>query len=718
MSPDVPSPLSLQELVPRLADLATNLRWTWHAAARDLFVRLDPVLWEASGHTPLAVLHGVTEARLRALAGDAEFLAALEAAEAELRAYLEAETWFQRQHGSEEGFEVVYLCSEFALHESMPQYAGGLGVLAGDHLKSASDLGVPLSAVGLLYRHGYYRQEFLPDGSTRVLYPDADFGSWPLQDTGVRFSCPVGGREVQVRVWRLEVGRVDLYLLDTDLEENAPEDRALTEGLYKGEPGDRLRQQVLLGTGAVRALDALGRRPTVWHLNEGHAAFASLERLARLREEGLGEEEALEAIRQSTVFTTHTPVEAGHDRYEAGEAAAALGPLLERLGWDRNRLQAFARETDAPGDPVCMTVLALRTAGRANGVAALHGEVSRRMWQHLYGAASPEEVPIGHVTNGVHRRTWMDPLMAPFLDRHFAPGWEAEVPVPRWELRGETDPGPELWALRAQLRARLVHFARRRLVEQARRQGESREQIARLWKALDPGALTLGFARRFATYKRAPLIFHDPDRLAALLSAPGRPVQILFAGKAHPRDEKGQEFARRIHQMARRPEFRGRVVILEEYDMHVGRMLTSGCDVWLNTPRRPFEASGTSGMKPPLHGGLNCSIADGWWPEGFDGRNGWMIGDPGEEPDLDEAGAAARDAADAEALYRVLEEEVVPLFYERDEEGLPRGWIERMLDSLLTIPPRFSTHRMVGEYLDGYYLPAFRGSRTQAAAGG
>lgn len=689
----------------RLRDLAMNTWWCWNEIGQRPFAALDPVLWESTNHSPLLVLDRVDEARLAAAAQDESFLTALEDARVARVAYLERRSWFGRTSKQrEKDLRVAYISSEFAIHESMQQYAGGLGVLAGDHVKSASDLGIPLVGVGLLYRHGYYIQEFDEEGQTRVLYPRYDFRLMPIEETGVRIRVPIGPREVEARVWKLTVGRTCLYLLDADLAANAPEDRALTEGLYKGEPELRMRQQVLLGVGAIKALVALREPITVFHLNEGHAAFACLERMANYVEGGMAPSAAIETIRASTVFTTHTPVPAGHDRYPADAAGRALEDTLDRAGLDRAEFAELGRERrGVEGDPICMTVLALRFAQFVNGVAALHGRVSREMWRHIYNVEDPRQVPIGHVTNGVHPRTWLHPQAEDFWRSQMGLDLDDATPsLARWAEAKEVDP-EEFWALRLSLRRQLVHFIRDRLARAAMRRGEGPESIAAALGIFREDALTIGFARRFATYKRAPLIFRDLRRLGRLMSDEERPFQIVFAGKAHPRDKGGQDFAKLIYEMSRKEGLYGKVVLLEEYDMRVGRALVSGCDVWLNNPLRPHEASGTSGMKPPMHGGINCSILDGWWPEGYDGKNGWAIGDDEELTDVEE-----RDRRDAASLYDLLEYEMLPEYYDRNRKGLPTKWIKRALRSASTVPSVFNTHRMVGEYLAKYYSLAHR----------
>ena len=702
-----PSTPPIDELLTRLLRIAEDLAWSWHEAAQRPFAMLDPIAWESTNHAPIETVLSTSKARIAAAATDPRFLETLDAAERTLEDARRTPRWFKKNHrGRDRRLKVAYYCSEFAIHESMQQYSGGLGVLAGDHVKSAEDLGVPLVGVGLLYRHGYYRQQFEADGSQRVLYPDYDFARYPIEETGLSVTCPIGRRSVVARIMRLGLGGTSLLLLDADLPENRPADRRLTEGLYKGEPDLRMRQQVLLGVGGAMALEAMDERPTVHHLNEGHAAFAAVERIARLVEDGTAQSDAIAQVRSSTVFTTHTPVPAGHDRYPAPDAVAAMGSVLRRAGFTGRSFADLGRER--PGDraePLCMTILALRLAEHVNGVAKLHGEVSRDMWRSIHPEAEKvEDVPIGSITNGVHPGTWLDPAAAAFWRKHIR--LKPEVAKPdeaAWSKATNVDP-TAAWELRNRLRARLVGFMRERLVRQAVQRGDDPSERLAAGAGLREDALTIGFARRFATYKRAPLIFRDRARLAAILNDPDRPVQIVFAGKAHPRDGEGQEFASMVYRMSRRPEFRGRIAILEEYDMRIGRELTSGCDVWLNNPIRPHEASGTSGMKPPMHLGVNCSILDGWWPEGFDGRNGFeIVGEPKR------SGAAARDAADANAMYEVLEDHLIPEFFSRGRDDVPRRWMKRALRSAATIPGPFSTHRMVADYVEQAYLPANRG---------
>ena len=688
-----------------LRDIANDLWWSWNEIGRRPFAMIDPRLWEATRHSPIRILEEADPARIVARVDDHDFNQVTQKAIAARDHYYSTAPWFQRvASNGDEDMLVAYFCSEFAIHESMQQYSGGLGVLAGDHVKSASDLGVPFIGIGLLYRHGYYIQEFTSDGHTRVIYPEYDFNRMPIEDTGVDIACPLWDRDVIARIWKMQVGRSTLLLLDADRDGNSDEDRLLTEGLYKGDSDPRMRQQILLGVGGVMALEAMGHEPTVFHLNEGHAAFAPIARVASLMKNGLNHEEAMKAVRDTTVFTTHTPVPAGHDRYDPGRAADALYRVLEASGMSREDFCSLGREhQDNHDDLLCMTVVALRMSTFTNGVAQLHGEVSREMWKGAFGLEDPEDVPIDAITNGVHVRTWLAPEADAFWRREIGLRPARATPhSTQWSRALDADPNA-FWDLRNDLRSNLVRFLRQRLGHQATKNGADPDELREISTFFDPDALMIGFARRFATYKRAPLIFRDLERLEAIIDDIDQPVQLIFAGKAHPRDKGGQAFAQKIHRMSRRERLRGRVAILEEYDMEVGRMLTSGCDVWLNNPIRPHEASGTSGMKPPMHGGLNCSILDVWWPEGYDGRNGWSIGDESEFESQDD-----QDDYDSDSLYELLEEEIVPLFYERNARDVPRRWIRRALRSVATVPDYFNTNRMVGEYVDLAYLPAHR----------
>ena len=693
------------QLSVRLHRLARNLWWSWKPEPQQLFAAMDPPLFEAMQRNPIRTMRHLSPERWSAITTDATFHRQLAAVEAQLAEYLASRSWFARTaRGRARSLSVAYFCAEYALHESLPIYSGGLGVLAGDHLKSASDLGVPLVAVGLLYRRAFYTQQFEHDGSTRVIYPQLDFDDLPITDTKLTIDVPLGRSRTRARIWRADVGRVSLYLLDTDLPENPPKQRELTWHLYGGDREYRIRQEILLGVGGVLALNALKIRPTVYHLNEGHAAFAALERVRQLHAQDGDLEQAMQAVQSSTVFTTHTPVSAGNDRFDPPLTLKYLGGYAAALGMSRHELLGLGREdpTDR-NESFCMTVLALRLAVHCNGVAELHGQTSRAMWQRVFGDDSPDDVPIGHITNGIHSETWLAPELRPLYQRHLRPQWNTPSPDEQWWSGLERIDDETLWTLRGALRVRLVNFLRQRVREQMLRGGGSIKDLASAHELFDDQALTIGFARRFATYKRAPLIFRDPKRLAKILGDERRPVQLVFAGKAHPQDMGGQAFAQEVFRHAHSQRFRGRVVLLEDYDMQLGRMLTGGCDVWLNNPLRPQEASGTSGMKAPLHGGINCSVLDGWWPEAYNGRNGWAIGDGRQYKSQ-----AKQDRYDADCIYQLLEQQIVPAFYKRDHLGLPRKWIRIMRESMKTVCGRFNTHRMVGQYVREAYLPAHR----------
>ncbi|MGE5689285.1 MAG: alpha-glucan family phosphorylase [Pseudomonadota bacterium] len=683
----------LQTVRAALAELAANFAFSWHPAARELFERLDPELWERVEHNPTALLADVADETLARAADDPGFRVALEEARAPVRAELERETWWDRR-GGDEGFLVAYFSTEFGLDESLPIYSGGLGVLAGDHVKSASDLGVPLVGVGLLYREGYFRQALDGRGGQVERYPVNDPARLALTREAPEVHVHLDGEDVAVRVWRADVGRRRLYLLDTDVDGNSERARGVTWTLYGGDREQRLRQELVLGIGGVRALRALGLEPSVWHLNEGHSAFLVLERVRELITAGVPLEEAREQVRATTVFTTHTPVPAGNEVFEPELVRRYLGDAVMRYGGAWDDLLALAR-VNGDEQSFGLTPLALRASAYANGVSALHGRVAREMWAGVWPDRALDDVPIGSITNGVHGPTWIGAGLASALRARGArldgdpsdEGWAA--------ARGLGD--EELWTLHVERKRELVAVARRRFERQLGGAGGDRF-------GLDPEALTIGFARRFATYKRATLLFADPARLAWLFNDPGRPVQLVVAGKAHPADEGGKQLIRRLVELSRDGRFAGRVVFLEDYEMTLARGLVQGVDVWLNNPRRPLEASGTSGMKAGMNGALNVSILDGWWAEGYGAELGWAIGGTEEHPD-----EAAGDAADAAALLALLEHEVVPAFYDRDEDGIPRRWVAMMRESIAQVGERFNTGRMVAEYVERYYLPAHAG---------
>ncbi len=689
----------------RVELLACNLWWSWNPSAQRLFASMDPLLWEATRQNPLKTMTRLAPERRAVLQSDAAFATRLEQCEKALQKYLASGTWFDRKHKKSRRAVIAYFCAEFAVHECLPQYAGGLGVLAGDHVKSASDLGAPLVGVGLLYSSGYYTQELLADGSTRVIYPQLNFADHPVQDTGKNIAVPMANRTVKAKIWKQTVGRVSLILLDTNVAGNSARDRALTKHLYGGDREYRIQQEILLGIGGVMALEAMGIKPTVFHLNEGHAAFGALERVRRLVKAGKNLNAAIDKVRRSTVFTTHTPVPAGNDRFVPPLAWKYLAKTAHDLGLTKDELLALGREdTSNKQEEFCMTILALNLAAHCNGVAALHGEVSRKMWTKVFGVDDPKLVPIGHITNGVHPQTWLAPEFEPLYEKYLKPDWVGAGPDDDWWKNASKIPPAELWAARNMLRRRMIGFVRKRLTDHLIKQNAPAKDLAQVHETLRDDALTIGFARRFATYKRAPLVFHNLQRLAKILNQADRPVQLIFAGKAHPADTGGQGFAQKIYRHARAAGFHGKVVLLEDYDMQMGRMLTSGCDVWLNNPLRPQEASGTSGMKPPLHGGVNCSILDGWWPEAFNKKNGWAIGDGREYTKQSQ-----QDTYDADAIYQLLEDEIVPRFYQRGSDGIPRQWVQMMVHSMQTVCAPFSSHRMVSEYVEKYYLPAHGG---------
>ena len=700
-----------------LFHIAMNLWWSWDPEAIDLFRHLDRMLWERCYGNPVRMLGMVSQDRLAELAADEGYLAMLDRVGSKLSTYLERPTWFAQTYGANR-LLVAYFCAEFGIVEGVRVYSGGLGILAGDHLKSASDLGVPLVAVGLLYRRGYFRQYLNADGWQQEQYPEADFNVLPLtlerrpDGSPVTVQVAFPGRVLQIQVWKAQVGRVPLYLLDTDVEANRDEDRAVTSTLYGGDKDMRIRQEIVLGVGGLRALRALGIEPTVCHMNEGHAAFLAAERIRGVMEQArAGFAEAKELVTSGNVFTTHTPVPAGIDVFAPDLIDRYFAPIWAQLGVSREQFMALGRQNPAdPNEPFSMAVLALRLSGATNGVSVLHARVSRQMWAGLWPDVPLGDLPITSITNGVHVRGWLSQDMAGLFDAYLGPRWvshPADQSV--WE-RVEQIPDAELWRTHERRRERLVGFARRRLRMHLEQRGAPPAEREQAEEVLDPKALTIGFARRFATYKRATLLFRDPDRLGSILCDRERPVQLVFAGKAHPADQEGKDFIRQIVHFARRPEFRHRIVFLEDYDIKVGRYLYQGVDVWLNTPRRPLEASGTSGMKATANGAINISVLDGWWDEAYDGANGWAIGRGEEYQDT-----GYQDQVESQALYQILESEVVPMFYFRGRDGLPRDWIRRMKHAMQTICPLFSAYRMVREYTERLYIPA--GQRWERLAG-
>ena len=700
----------------RLWALARNLWWSWDHDAVSLFRDLDPVRWKQLNQNPVSLLAEFPLAKLESRAAELVLHSRINYAYRRLQEYLQADrTWGTRHAGVLRPLPVAYFSAEFGIHESLPVYSGGLGVLSGDHIKSASDLAIPLVGIGLFYGQGYFRQRLDHDGWQQEEYLENDLTQLPLEVAIGTNGRPVvvqietRSGSIHAKVWRVEVGRCDLFLLDSDVEDNTPDDRELTSRLYGGNARTRIRQELLLGIGGFRALTAMGITPGVLHLNEGHSGFAVLEAIrTRMEEEGIGFDSAVPRVSREVVFTTHTPVPAGHDRFDAELIEEHLGPLREKLGLSRESLMGLGRESpDNQQETFCMTVLGLRVSRRVNAVSALHGEVSRAMWAGLSPGKPEDKVPIGHITNGVHVPSWLAPQMFRLYDRHLGTNWHQRSSDARtWEGIENVDDG-ELWETHLSLKSQLLEFVRRRAVEQAERRLESREVLQRLAKVLSPDALTIGFARRFATYKRANLILADIESLASMVNDPKRPVQFVFAGKAHPNDEPGKRVLQQIAELMRNSRFADKFVFVEDYDINVGRYFVQGVDVWLNNPRRPLEASGTSGQKVVLNGGLNLSVLDGWWAEAYDSMNGFAIGRGRTHSNMN-----VHDTRDGEDLRRALREEVIPLFYQRDRDGLPRGWIRRMKRTIRTLGWRFNADRMVMDYTLKCYVPAAGGTSS------
>jgi starch phosphorylase len=704
----------------KLWSLARNLWWSWDHDSTSVFHEIAPARWRQLNQNPISLLNELPLAKLEQRAAELVLHSRINYAYRRNQEYLHADgTWGALHAGVLRPRPVAYFSAEFGLHESFPVYSGGLGILAGDHIKSASDLDIPLVGVGLFYQQGYFRQWLDQAGWQHEDYLPNDVTQLPMapaigpKGEPVTVRIDTRGGSIAAKVWRVKVGRIDLLLIDSNVEGNSPEDRELTSRLYGGDGRVRIRQELLLGVGGFRALKAMGITPGVLHLNEGHSGFAVVEAIrSRMEEEGIGFDEAVRYVSREVVFTTHTPVPAGHDRFSYGLIEEHLGPLRERLGISPERFMGLGRvDVGNPYEDFCMTVLGLKLSRRANAVSALHGEVSRAMWTGLYPGRSEDAVPIGHITNGVHVPSWLAPQMFRLYDRHLGPGWHEHSGEARtWEGIEKIDDG-ELWETHLSLKSQLLEFVRYRTVEQARRRSEAPEELRRLSRVLSPDALTIGFARRFATYKRANLVLADLERLASMVNNPKRPVQFVFAGKAHPHDEPGKRVLQQVAQMMRDSKFRDHFAFVEDYDINVGRHLVQGVDVWLNNPRRPLEASGTSGQKVVLNGGLNLSVPDGWWAEAYDGLNGFSIGTGRTHSNMD-----VHDSRDGEDLYRVLLEEVIPLYYQRDRDGLPRGWIKRMKRTIRTLGWRFSAARMVMDYTLKCYIPASGGTSSDMSA--
>ena len=710
--PDIPKELA------SLVELSQNLWWVWHPDAVELFRRLDRTLWETVYHNPVKLLGRIAIARLIAASQDEGYLAHLRRVEEAFRLHLQAHGWFHKHHQDKDSLQIAYFSAEFGLHESLPIYSGGLGILAGDHLKSASEIGLPLVAVGLLYRNGYFQQYLSADGWQQEAYPELDFYNLPLEALTYTDGSPVHIRvempeqAVLCKVWKAQIGRIPLYLLDTNLPENTPADRDITARLYGGGTELRIRQEIVLGIGGVRLLKALDLPINVYHMNEGHSAFLALERIRALLEKStLTFDEARQQVMATNVFTTHTPVAAGIDTFAPDLMVKYFHDFIPNLKLDEKGFLNLGREEAGnERQGFSMAVLALHLADSYNGVSRLHGEVSRGMWHNLWPNVPHPEIPIRHITNGIHTRTWLAPEMSAVLDRYLGEKWMYNpTDQSAWEDVAQI-PDEELWRAHERCRERLVNWSRTTHKEQLLKRGAPWVDVAAAGEVLDPDALTIGFARRFATYKRGSLLLRDQERLLRLLEDTHRPIQIIFAGKAHPADHEGKELIKTIVNFARNPAVRRRILFLENYDMNVARYLVQGVDVWLNTPRRPYEASGTSGMKAAANGVLNCSVLDGWWVEGYEPDVGWAIGH-GERYDDSEY----QDQIESVALYELLEKEIVPTFYKRGADGIPRDWIERMKNCMRKLAPVFNTNRMVKEYAEMFYIPAHvRGSALAA----
>lgn len=677
-----------------------NLRWSWDPRSRDLFRWVDPDSWDKTGHDPVRLLGMVSRERLEELSSDAAFMEFLSEVHDDLRRYVEADRWFQRQTSPLKS--VAYFSPEFGLSEALPQYSGGLGVLAGDHLKAASGLGIPIVGVGLFYREGYFSQQLNPDGWQQERYVTLDPHAMALTSVDdIQVSVDLAGSPLVARIWKAQVGRVSLYLLDSDVEENSDEARGITDRLYSGGEEHRIRQEILLGVGGIRALEALGEAPQVFHMNEGHAGFLGLERIRRLMlDEGLTFPQAIEAVRASTGFTTHTPVPAGIDIFSRELMEQYFKGWADECQIDFDELMDLGQlpDTDDPNAPFNMAIMCLKLSGRSNGVSKLHGKVSRQMFQGLWPGLPVEEVPIGSVTNGVHARTWIAPGMADLFDRYVLPEWN-EADADRWQ-HIDSARDDEIWRVREHGREQLVAFVRQRLRTSAIQLGASEIDLQWCDNVLDPRVLTIGFARRFAEYKRATLLLSQPERLKALLLSAERPVQLVFAGKAHPADDIGKQMIRQIVQFSRDPAVRHRLAFIEDYDISVARALYQGCDVWLNNPRRPLEACGTSGEKAALNGVLNLSVRDGWWDEMYDGDNGWAISSAETYEDLER-----RDEVEAGSLFDLLEHQILPAFYQRYEGPVPRLWVRKVKASLSSLGPQVSASRMLRDYMSAMYEP-------------
>ncbi len=703
---------SLPPRIARLSELAYNLWWTWNPEAQRLYLRIDRELWERVGHNPILFLRQVERARLNSVTNNRYYLESYDRIMRSFDQYMGREdTWFMQNHPELRNRPIAYFSMEYGLHEIIPIYAGGLGVLSGDHVKEASDLGLPFVAVGLYYSEGYFGQRITEDGWQEAYYVNHLLDDLPilpiLDEDGklVTVTIELPGREVNARIWEIHVGRVPVYLMDTNIAENAPEDRKLSSRLYSSDLDMRISQEILLGIGGMRALRILGYNPKVFHMNEGHSAFLVLERIRELVAGGRSFSEAAELVKRSNIFTTHTPVPAGNDEFALWLVDKYFSQLWSELGLTRDQFIDLARNKVSWGDAFSMPVLALRNSVGRNAVSELHGRVSRAMWHSMWPDRSEQDVPITYITNGIHTDTWLARRLGHLYDRYLGADWRERADDSEiWE-QVMNIPDEQLWAVRRHLKRKLAAYISERARQRWLTGGIHPVQTLASGVMLDPYVLTIGFARRFAPYKRASLILYDLERLLGLLNRPGFPLQIIFAGKSHPDHEGGKMLIQEVYRVVKRAEAGGRLVFLEDYDMNLARYIIQGVDVWMNTPRRPNEASGTSGQKAALNGVLNFSVLDGWWREGYNGKNGWAIGE-----DKDYNAASDQDAADAKSLYDTLEKEIIPLYYlERSSDGLPGEWLARMKESIRTLAPQFSMRRMVKEYVDRLYFPVMKG---------
>ncbi len=703
VSPKLPSRLE------PLRELVYNLWWTWQPSARSLFRSIDTELWRRVNQSPVRLFHGVSQARLEELAADDDFVREMQAIYARFRQYMDRKDTYRarRAAGSPLAGPIAYFSAEFGFHESIAIYSGGLGILAGDHCKAASDLGLDFHGVTLLYRHGYFIQQIDREGWQQAIQADQNFRLMPVTEIvrdgrAMTVAVEVLERTVQIKLWQMKVGRVTLVLLDTDVPENTPEDRSITAQLYGGDLEMRIKQEIVLGIGGVRALNALGIHPNVYHMNEGHSAFLAIERIRRrIAAHELSFRAALQVVSASNIFTTHTPVPAGNDAFPRAMMQRYFQRYCDEAGVPFDEFYSFGQATENPEPNFSMTILALRTSRHSNGVSALHGRVSQKMWKGVWHGVPEDEVPITSVTNGIHTRTWLANEVAALYDRFLGPDWEDHLTDKEYWRRVQDIPDAELWRVHQMLKSRLIDFTRERVRAQRLRNGETPEQLRKIPHMLERDILTIGFARRFATYKRATLLFSDPERLRQLLNHPERPVQFVFAGKAHPADDGGKAFIQQVIEFTRKEGFGHRIAFIEDYDAHVGRRLYQGVDLWLNNPLRPLEASGTSGMKLPPNGGINFSVLDGWWCEAWKQGNGWAIG-----AEITEGPPDYQDKVDSASLYSLLENQILPLYYTKPDGVLPLAWLQIMKESMRTITPVFNTERMVGEYVERLYEPA------------